>query len=700
MRVLVIGGGIGGMAAALALLGEGVEVEVYEAAPELEEIGAGLQISSNAARSLQRLGLGDDLERVGVAAEAIDMRDLRTNELLHHTPLGEAAAQRYGAGFYQVHRPDLLGMLVAALPAGIVHQGQRCVRVTQDAEGVTAWFESGRTASGDVVIGADGIHSVVRRQLLGEQGLEFSKIIAWRSLIPASRAAHLDLPPRCHVWWGPHRSAVVYWVSGMELLNFVGIVPSEEAHAESWTAQGEVATVRRSYEGAAPQLQAIVDLVEAPFVTGYYFREPLPRWGTGRATILGDAAHPMHPFLAQGACQSIEDAVVVARCLSRHGRAGAADALREYEDRRRPRTSRVQTLARSHERMWHMSDPEEIDVRNGQLRTMMDVDPAGETIWSWIYSYDPLEHADAAADDPAAVMQRTESRRAWRLWANMIGPEDREKGTPGIRDAYDRMLLDNFPATEGTVIEEVDADGVACLLVSPPDTADGPVMVHLHGGGYLVGTAASSTGLASRLAAAIGGRCLVVDYRRAPESVCPAPVEDTLTAYRWLLHQGVAPSRVAISGESAGGGLAVAAAVALRDGGDSLPSCLIALCPFADLSLAGSSIDETAGQDPISTRQLLTQMAASYLQGQDPTTPLASPVYADLRGLPPLLIQASDVEALRDDALRLAAKAEGDGVDVEVDTYDDAVHMFPIFDFLSEAGRAVQQVGSFVQRHV
>jgi len=252
LKAIVLGGGIGGMTTALCLLRRGVEVEVYEQARRLTEIGAGLQLGASASRILVRLGLGERLARVGVAAQHIDMRDLRSDRPIYSVPLGAAAAARYGEPFYQVHRPDLLAMLAGSLPPEIVRLGERATGFVEDDDGVIVGFESGRRARADVLVGADGIHSMVRRQILGEQELEFARIIAWRALIARQRAGHLDLSPDCHVWLGPKRSAVAYWVHGGELLNFVGMVPSAEAAAESWTTTGEIGALRASYAGCAP----------------------------------------------------------------------------------------------------------------------------------------------------------------------------------------------------------------------------------------------------------------------------------------------------------------------------------------------------------------------------------------------------------------------------------------------------------------
>src|SRR6266702_3662980 len=328
MKAIVIGGGIGGMAAALSLRNEGIEVEVYEQARALTEIGAGLQIAPSAGRVLERLGLGAELERLAITMRRLEMHDLRSDRLIH------SVSPDWGGPFYQVHRPDLLGMLGDALPRGVVRLGQRADGFAEEAGGVTVEFESGHRARGDVLIGADGIHSLVRRHLFGEQELDFSHIVAWRALIPCDRLAHLDLPFNCEVWLGPDRSAVTYWVHAGELLNFVGMVPAREAAEESWTATGELTALRRSYAGSCPRLAAIIDEIETPFITGYYFRYPLERWSRGRITLLGDAAHPMHPFLAQGACQAIEDGAVLGRVLGDCGGSAVQRALAEYQARR------------------------------------------------------------------------------------------------------------------------------------------------------------------------------------------------------------------------------------------------------------------------------------------------------------------------------------------------------------------------------
>ncbi|MGH3578701.1 MAG: alpha/beta hydrolase, partial [Mycobacterium sp.] len=223
-------------------------------------------------------------------------------------------------------------------------------------------------------------------------------------------------------------------------------------------------------------------------------------------------------------------------------------------------------------------------------------------------------------------------------------------------------------------------------------------ILHLHGGGYVCGTAEDSIELAYRLAQATGGTVDAVDYRLAPEHRCPAAVQDSLDAYRWLLeHDGIPSGRIVLTGESSGGGLALATALLARDRGVPAPAGVVAVCPMADLTLSGSTIDARAETEPICTREFLTNVASLYLQGRDPAAPLASPVHGDLRGLPPLLIQAAENEALFSDAERLAATARDADVHVEFETYPDSVHVFPLFAFLPEAVAAIDHIAQFAR---
>lgn len=702
MRVIVVGAGIGGLTAALSLRSRGIDVQVLEQASELSEIGAGLQISSNAVRVLDDLGLTERVAGVGVAARGIRFRELADDAPLFETPLGERAAGHYGRPFYQVHRADLLRILAEALPAEHLRLGVTVRDVEQDAGGATVVLAGGERIHGDAIVGADGIHSRVREWMLGPENPRFAGTLGWRSILPYEQARELGLDHSCDCWLGPGRSVVTYWLRRGELFNVIGFVPAAEVRRESWTDSGDVEELRASFIGSCPLVVRMMEMVRSAFITGVYFHDPAPRWSTGRVTLLGDAAHATQPYLAQGACQSIEDAAVVARLLERSGPGDVAGALAEYERRRRPRTTKVQAVARAAERFWHESDPEQVRARNGRFRGLVRIDPLSDTVWGWLYHHDPiaaLEHPPeealglATAHD-AARMQRPESQRAADLWRSAFTPEDHAGGWRGLRAGYDRFLAANAPPSPDAIVEQVDAGGVSALWVGAATSARRTVL-HVHGGGFMFGSARRSVDLAERLGRAVGGRVLAVDYRLAPEHPYPAALDDVLAAYRWLLAQGFEASEILLCGESAGAGLALSAALAGRDRGLPRPGALYAMSPLADLEVTGASVDARKGQDPVVDRDLLTEMSAAYLQGHDPRDPLASPVHADFGGLPPLLVHASACEALVDDATRVAEAAGAAGVDVELRLFDDTVHVFPLLAFLPEARKALTDLASF-----
>jgi len=251
----------------------------------------------------------------------------------------------------------------------------------------------------------------------------------------------------------------------------------------------------------------------------------------------------------------------------------------------------------------------------------------------------------------------------------------------------------------GTALEPVEAAGVPAEWIVAPGAARDRAILYLHGGGYAIGSIATHRGVVSRLSAASGAAGLALDYRLAPEHPFPAAVEDALAAYRWLLAQGIAPGRIAIAGDSAGGGLTVAALVALRDAGDPLPACAVTFSPWADLALEGASMDARDALDPMVHRPGLQQMADWYLAGQDPRHPLASPIHADLAGLPPLLVQVGTAETLYDDAVRLAVRAIEAGTAVTFEPWADLFHVFQLFAMLPEAQEAVRQAGAFIARY-
>jgi salicylate hydroxylase len=384
VSVAVIGAGIGGTAAALNLLRAGFDVHVYEQARTLREVGAGIQISPNAARVIHYLGLADELAKIGVWPLAFHQRRWEDGRTLLKSVLGDAVREAFGFPYYQVHRGDLLTMLTTALPQGRVHPGHKLIAFADNGDRVTMQFENGVETSADIMIGADGIHSTVRRALFGEEQPRYSGGIAYRGLIPAERVRHLDIEVATQIWMGPHRHVVVYFVGGKRYLNFVANADREASTLESWVQQGNPDDLRATYAGWDAKLLAILDTVTETFIWGIYERVPLPRWSRGRVTLLGDACHAMQPHMAQGAAQALEDGATLAGCLQTIGDIPAA--LLRYQDLRLPRTAHVQSLAAGNKDRFHMPDGPAQEARDAQMA-------AGGTDWSlktigWLYGHD------------------------------------------------------------------------------------------------------------------------------------------------------------------------------------------------------------------------------------------------------------------------------------------------------------------------
>jgi len=715
MRVIIVGAGFGGLCAALALRENGVEAIVLEQAAKFSEIGAGIQIASNGAIVLRRLGLEEQMAAIAVVPESYDYRRLETGKLLHHAPLGKDAARRYGAPLYNVLRADLIDIMFKALPPGTVRFGAKCAAVSQDRDSASVQLVTGETLRADAVIGADGLHSAVQTSLYGPQATHFANILMWRSLMPAAKLSSIKLPERGNYWTGPGRTIISYWVRPKNLYSLLASVPASEVHRESWTDSGDIDELRRSFDGAEPRVQRLLETVESAFITGMYYRDPIDRWTHGRITLLGDAAHAMVPFLAQGACQAIEDAWTLATCLQRHGGKDVEGGLTEYEQRRRPRTTRVQAGARSMVKMVHETDAARLRARDGRWRGMSRIDPLAETTWGFVWDYDVLKAVDEPAGNVLGLaatregkqMQRPESQRAFDLWKTAFTAEDVSRGHDGLREGYDRLLLTHFPAPDDVPVADIELNGVHALRVGAAGGALRaigsqriPTVLHFHGGAYVIGSARGSVEYAARLAGAVRGECITVDYRLAPEDPYPAAIDDAMDAYRGLLAEGIQASDLILSGESSGGGLAIALAIALRGAGVPLPSGIIAVCPFADLTLSGASVRQFAGEDPVANRDLLSYLGASYFQGHEPTDPLVSPLFGHFAGLPPMYLTATEGEVLFSDTTRLAERAKAAGVNLTLNLVQDSVHVFTLFPFLPEARDTLAQIGTWAAARV
>jgi salicylate hydroxylase len=385
VRVVVVGGGIGGAAAACALLQRGLDVQLYEQALALTEVGAGVAIQPNAIRALRRLGFGDQIARSG--ARWTDAQYLRADGSFIFQQAREIE-------IYGMHRADLLGLLVDRLPAEIVKTGHRCVGFAQDDEQASVSFANGARVTADVVVGADGIHSVLQPHVVEPSAPISSGAEAYRGVI---QAASVDWPAGAmRNWLGAGKRFMVYPVRANQLINYVGFVPTAEQMKESWSAPGDPVALAAEFAGWAPPVEAILKKVTTCFRWGLYDREPLPRWSRGRLTLLGDAAHPMLPHAGQGANQAIEDGVALAAILAQADRANCPEALRIYEAVRRERTAGVQALSRTNRTRFEASS--DLDARDQQLGSQ-----AWDRAWIWDYDAEAEAATVLAGHNPSAA---------------------------------------------------------------------------------------------------------------------------------------------------------------------------------------------------------------------------------------------------------------------------------------------------------
>ncbi|MBF6166023.1 FAD-dependent monooxygenase [Streptomyces gardneri] len=393
LKVAIVGGGIGGVSAALAVRRAGHEVVCFERSSELGEAGAGIQIGPNASRLLHRLGLSHALAAVAVEPARVQIRRWNSGKIIKEIDAGGHVAAIYGAPYYTVHRADLHRVLVDALPGGVIRTGLRCVGVDQDDDGVSLRFDDGSGHRADVVIGADGLGSELRR-LLHSGAARFSGKAAWRVLVPVDSVAHLAEPPMTRMWLGPGKHVVCYPISAGSLLNLAAAVPAPDADIESWTREGPVDEFAAAMAGWDPDLHTILAAATTTLRLPLFDRPPLEKIGLGRVTLLGDAAHPMLPFFAQGAAQAIEDAWVLGRSLDGVSRAGVPDALRRYERARHARTATVQQRSIRNGDLFQLPD--------GIRQRARDVVMRGFTLnrFDWLYGYDADRAVAAGARLP------------------------------------------------------------------------------------------------------------------------------------------------------------------------------------------------------------------------------------------------------------------------------------------------------------
>ena len=361
----IIGAGMGGLTVAATLRRAGFNVQVYEQAARFERVGAGIQMMPNSMQVLRRIGVEEKLRTVAFEPYSHLNREWDTGRVIRDLPMPESM---FGAPYLCMHRAVLHGALASVIPAEVIHLSKKLAGLDQGAGQVTLTFADGTRAQADALIGADGVHSLVREIIIGPDTPIHKGRIAYRAVYPAALLRGSDIGPSRTKWWGPDRHIVIYYTTAArDEVYFVTSVPepAEWLTRESWSAKGDVEELRRAYAGFHPEVRAVLDACPDCHKWAILEREPLPRWSDGRVVLLGDACHPMTPYMAQGAATAIEDAAILARCLEQVEGQDIQGAFQRYEAHRKPRTSRIQAISSAN--TW---------MKGGD----------GDT--SWLYGYD------------------------------------------------------------------------------------------------------------------------------------------------------------------------------------------------------------------------------------------------------------------------------------------------------------------------
>jgi salicylate hydroxylase len=390
--IAIVGGGLAGLAAANGLAAFGFETDVFEQARSLAEIGAGINISSQAVKALGAIGLGDKLAAVANLHPGTFTRDMHTGEQLEYRDT-RAATARYGAPFYTFHRADLMNALASGVDAARLHLDHRLTGIAEDRSGVVLTFANGLVRHADVVIGADGLHSAVRRALYGDDNPTYTGQMVWRALLKGSDVPPEVLAPTGHSQWlAPGRHFFAYYLRGREVVNIVTQEDTDKWVEEGWSIPGDPDEMRASFPNPEPRLETLLSIVTQCSKWGLFTRPLTDHWGRGRIQLIGDAAHAMLPNAGQGACQAFEDAYTLARWLEAE-RSDPVAAFRNFRRVRIPRVHGVQRRSFANARIKHMHD------RGAQKAILAKEDKADSM--AWIYGYDPVEGWDKAPTVPA-----------------------------------------------------------------------------------------------------------------------------------------------------------------------------------------------------------------------------------------------------------------------------------------------------------
>ncbi len=344
----ISGAGIGGLVAAIALRKLGKHVVVFEQARQFARVGADINLTPNAVRALDGLGVGEALRETAARPAFRISRDGMTGEETSRLAMSEAAQAKYGAPQLTMHRADLLSALEAAVPAEHIELGKRATSVVDEGDSVLVGFADGTSRRVDILIGADGIHSMVRTAMLGPESPEFTGVVAYRAVVPVERIKGVSNLDSFTKWWGkqPEVQIVNFPLNCGKDMFIFATTPQEGWHLESWTAPGDVSELREIYHDFHAEARALLEACDQVLKSALYIRDPLSTWHKGRMVLLGDACHPMMPFMAQGAGQAIEDAVVLARCLADDGFVSVTEAFSAYQGARLDRASRIQIGSR------------------------------------------------------------------------------------------------------------------------------------------------------------------------------------------------------------------------------------------------------------------------------------------------------------------------------------------------------------------
>ncbi|MCZ6459307.1 MAG: FAD-dependent monooxygenase, partial [Gammaproteobacteria bacterium] len=373
------------MTAALCFARCGFDVQVYEQSPEFSEIGAGIQLSPNCTRVLHDLGLESALRKVAFVPEGAQMRDWRSGRVISSSRLGQHVLDTYGLPYYHIHRADLMQVLCQAADSTqniTLHASARVEEFEQDDAGVSLSTGDG-SYQGALLIGADGIHSVVRSALFGPEAATFTGCVAWRGLVPAERLPADLVRPMATAWWGPNKHFVHYYVRGGELVNCVCVVEKSGWEVESWSERGDHAELKADFAGWHDTVRVLIENMDpaACYKWALFDRPPMPQWGRGRVSLLGDACHPTLPFMAQGAAMAIEDGAVLSRLVA--GGGDVAAQLKRYEISRQARTARIQSGSRRNAKVFHLTGIQAW-LRNRVAGVVQD------NVLDWLYGYDAL----------------------------------------------------------------------------------------------------------------------------------------------------------------------------------------------------------------------------------------------------------------------------------------------------------------------